>query len=288
MKFAFIILCACMFFTAAAQDSSTIAQAQKFYNSGIFYYSNRSYPNAIKAFNNCNNLIETPVTWYFLGLCYFNRKDWGSAGDAMSKALNWRNPLLAAKFQTDAKQILQQSTDAKNGVQSYTSNGSGEALTRRRVVPTANENIFGPTLMQPTRPLFTISNNRVILPGMGVGNNNQTIGDFCCTGETATILRNDNYPVGYIYFYGTEPATETAAAKFYILVSASPSISNLAAERIKSRISFDASRELYNNATKTSIAGCLKFTVTILSVRTTGRSFFDDGLRIQVDISPVQ
>jgi hypothetical protein len=35
-----------------------------------------------------------------------------------------------------------------------------------------------------------------------VRNNNDTIGDFCCTGETATIRTAQGTPAGFIYFYG--------------------------------------------------------------------------------------
>jgi hypothetical protein len=35
-----------------------------------------------------------------------------------------------------------------------------------------------------------------------VRNNNDTIGDFCCTGETTTIRTAQGTPAGFIYFYG--------------------------------------------------------------------------------------
>src|SRR5690242_16559938 len=38
-------------------------------------------------------------------------------------------------------------------------------------------------------------------PGDGQKNNNRTIGDFCCTGETAIIQTSSGSPLGYIYFY---------------------------------------------------------------------------------------
>jgi len=39
-------------------------------------------------------------------------------------------------------------------------------------------------------------------PGAGKRNNNGTIGDFCCTGETTTIRTAQGAPIGFIYFYG--------------------------------------------------------------------------------------
>jgi hypothetical protein len=40
-----------------------------------------------------------------------------------------------------------------------------------------------------------------VMPSDGVRNNNSQIGDFCCTGSTATILTTSGIPVGYMYAY---------------------------------------------------------------------------------------
>lgn len=273
-------------FPASSQDAETIDKANSFYQSGVFYYSHGSYDNAVTAFISCNNLIPNPTTWYYLGLCYKIKKLWTNALNAIDNALAFKNPKLPQKFKADADYIQKMSQDFLNGV--VINSGSGEALSRAIAVPARQDNPFLSMLRPPQQHTFKIINDRIVFPGMGVRNDNQTIGDFCCTGETATILREDNIPVGYIYFYGSGPSTQPEVVKFYILVSAVPTISSPYSERVKDEIDFDAASELFNNAKKSKIVGGLKFTVTILSVKTTGRSFFDDGLSIQVDIYPVQ
>ncbi|MDO3624725.1 hypothetical protein [Mucilaginibacter sp. BT774] len=273
-------------FYAYSQDAETINSANNYYESGVFNYSHANYNNAIAAFNNCNSLIPNPTTWYYLGLCYKRKSDWTNALNAMDNALAFTTPRLPQKFKEDAYDTQKEAQDALKGV--ILNSVSGQALSRATVVPGKQDNPFPTLLRHLQQHIFKIINDRIILPGMGVRNENQTIGDFCCTGETATILREGDIPVGYIYFYGSVPATETAAAKLQIFVSAVPSINNPNSDRVKDEIDFDAASELFSNATKSKIVGGLKFTVTILSVRTTERSFFDDGLRIQIDIYPMQ
>ncbi len=267
------------------QDAETIENAEKFYRSGVFYYSNNSFNNAINAFNNCNKLVPNAITCYYLGLCYKNKRNWSAAMNAMNNALAFEINPLRQKFKSDANRIRQACIDRLNGTTTYI---SGDALTRLPAVPAKNDNPFPSIRRNLPQHQFKIITDRIIFPGMGVRNNNQTIGDFCCTGETATILREGNVPIGYIYFYSSERATDVAAAKFTVSVSAVPSINNPNTDRIQDEITFDAASELYQNATKSRIVGGLKFKVTILSVRTTGRSFFTEGLRIQVDITAVQ
>jgi hypothetical protein len=48
----------------------------------------------------------------------------------------------------------------------------------------------------------SIAEQNLRVPGAGVRNNNDTIGDFCCTGETATIRTAQGTPAGFLYFYG--------------------------------------------------------------------------------------
>ena len=108
-----------------------------------------------------------------------------------------------------------------------------------------------------------------VFPGGGEKNNNSTIGDFCCTGETATIYNNINSPVGYIYYYDFKDGinvsnTESIASDFSLLVSATPA--NAEQERIKDKIYFSIS-ELYRGSTKSLKLGALRFSATILDVR---------------------
>ena len=53
------------------------------------------------------------------------------------------------------------------------------------------------------RTVITVhkANWSFVFPGGGQRNNNATIGDFCCTGETMTLLNQNNKPLGYAYFF---------------------------------------------------------------------------------------
>jgi hypothetical protein len=55
---------------------------------------------------------------------------------------------------------------------------------------------------QKPQPHLRLENSTFEFPGAGKRNNNGTIGDFCCTGETATIRTEQGTPIGFIYFYG--------------------------------------------------------------------------------------
>ena len=78
-------------------------------------------------------------------------------------------------------------------------------------------------------------------PGDGQKNNNQSIGDFCCTGETATVQTNMGAPLGYIYFYDfpgggvlVGDGSRSAAEEFSVLVSGSRDPTRPDSPRVKS------------------------------------------------------
>jgi len=47
----------------------------------------------------------------------------------------------------------------------------------------------------------TITRTFFVMPADGVPNNDQKIGDFCCTGRTASIVASSGTPVGYMYAF---------------------------------------------------------------------------------------
>jgi hypothetical protein len=104
-------------------------------------------------------------------------------------------------------------------------------------------------------------------PGDGTPNQNQQIGPFCCTGETATLRADDEKIVGYIYFYSWQgqavnKGDHSFAPDVEILVSGVGDLSKEDSEQVKSSIPFKAS-ELSPGATGTTTAGVLSFKATV-------------------------
>jgi hypothetical protein len=133
-------------------------------------------------------------------------------------------------------------------------------------------------------------------PGAGERNNNRAIGDFCCTGETATLRDSDGTPVGYIYFHdfagginvhgGLNEKTRSAATRFGILVSGPADADHLAEARAKSSIEFSAA-EMKPGLTRQTTAGALHFTATILGVKfldDTHTRYWMDSVKLRVDV----
>lgn len=140
-------------------------------------------------------------------------------------------------------------------------------------------------------PSLGLERSSFFLPGDGERNNNDYIGDFCCTGETATVRTTDGTSIGYIYHYDFSGAynvgpSESIATSFGILVSGVSSLSDLASPRDKSSVVFHAS-ELTRGASRSARAGELTFTVTILSARLVDNGdYYDMGsVRVRVDVS---
>jgi hypothetical protein len=106
-------------------------------------------------------------------------------------------------------------------------------------------------------------------PGDGTPNKNQSIGPFCCTGETATVRTTDDKAVGYIYFYSWngQAITKSDDSRSFvpdveILVSGLADPSKPDSEQVKSSVPFKAS-EMIPGATGTTTAGALSFKVTV-------------------------
>jgi hypothetical protein len=143
---------------------------------------------------------------------------------------------------------------------------------------------------QPSAPALQLQNKILEFPGAGIRNNNDTIGDFCCTGETATIRTAQGAPAGYIYFYGFSGGItngkRSAAKRFNVLVSGICDPAQPASARVKSSIDFVAG-ELKPGLTRQAIAGALEFTVTTQDVQFLDQShsrFWMDTIRIKVEV----
>jgi hypothetical protein len=137
---------------------------------------------------------------------------------------------------------------------------------------------------------FQLQNKTFEFPGAGIRNNNETIGDFCCTGETATLRTAQGAPVGYIYFYGFSGGitngTRSAAKRFEVLVSGLSDPARPAAGRVKSSIEFAAS-EMKPGVSRQTVAGALQFMVTIQEVQLLDEAhsrFWMDSVKIKVEV----
>jgi hypothetical protein len=145
-----------------------------------------------------------------------------------------------------------------------------------------------PQLTAPS--VFQLQNKTFEFPGAGQRNNNETIGDFCCTGETATIRTAQGTPAGYIYFYGFSGGItngkRSAAKRFEVLVSGSSDPALPAASRVKSSIDF-AAGEMRPGLSRQTIAGALQFTVTIQDVQFLDEAhsrFWMNFIKVKVEV----
>ncbi len=125
-----------------------------------------------------------------------------------------------------------------------------------------------------------LAKSKFRLPGDGIRNENEVIGTFCCTGETAIVLTKDGHPLGFIYFFGFEEGRNTDGRSVAQAISIHVSgLRNLAdahsldladsnREDLRGRglvetvIRFRA-KELKPGNRKSATAGRLRFTVAI-------------------------
>lgn len=177
----------------------------------------------------------------------------------------------------------------------WTDHGQQDLLWR--VVPTSVANKSKAIDLNGVKRVRTSVNpslpDRMInFPGGGVRNNNQYVGDFCCTGETASILDNTNTTVGYVYFFsGRNPAYNTAngavMGDLEILLSGAKEFGNPQALREKGNIYF-ANGTIYAGAQIMTTIGRILYTVKVLDVkfevvngRYTGR-FYMNSIKVSV------
>lgn len=158
-------------------------------------------------------------------------------------------------------------------------------------------NVQAQTVSSDSSRQFHLVKESFEFPGDGTRNDNRTIGDFCCTGETATVQSDSGAPLGFIYFYdfpggGTKAldGTRSAASRFSVLVSGiSDTSQSGSSPRVKSSIVFDA-EELSKGSRKRVRAGALQFTVTIQAATldpSSGR-YLMDSVRCKVDVQAIR
>lgn len=146
------------------------------------------------------------------------------------------------------------------------------------------------------RTVITVhkANWSFVFPGGGQRNNNATIGDFCCTGETMTLLNQNNKPLGYAYFFSWDGQAynlppSSIAPNFRIFLSGTTDL-KATNPRAQSSVFFSAD-ECSIGKTKRVRVGNLDYTVKITSISyPTGTAyanthFWMDSLKVLVTVS---
>ncbi len=127
------------------------------------------------------------------------------------------------------------------------------------------------------------------LPGQGTPNKNKTIGDFCCTGETATVLTTDGRPVGYVYVFAWQGQAFSAGGQTLVpglvaLLSGSVNVADPAARRDTGSVRFEGAAAT-PGATRTASAGKLSYVVTLTQAN---RRMFNGGWYIDLGSAHVR
>lgn len=134
------------------------------------------------------------------------------------------------------------------------------------------------------------------LPGDGTPNDNDFIGPFCCTGETAVVKSDDGIELGYGYFYSWKGQAFNTSAGFAIapdvriLVAGRVDIEDPSSPLEKGEIDFTAD-ELIAGSSRSTQAGGLAFTVIVehaeLKDGPSGTMFVMHSLAVRLDVDPV-
>jgi len=296
-----VILMAGQFLTAKALDSLKMATARDYFSKGLDAYNQGNYPASINYLKISIRAAPRAITYYLISNAYAKSDDYDDALSSIRKALS-TTPPLDNDYQDDANKIRNwaaQRIKERDNPPPKDENGvsiSQNAITipLKCKIPDQSENPF-------KRPAFVYvplqhpgAGNkpgwRFTFPGPGRRNENQQIGDFCCTGETATVLNPNNVPLGYIYFYDFEGGMNlgngrSSASKLKILLSGTQNINDAGASRAIDEIDFSGA-ELRPGAVKYKTIGALTYKVVILSVQKYGTdSFMTDAIRVDVEVS---
>lgn len=132
-------------------------------------------------------------------------------------------------------------------------------------------------------------------PG-GQDNNNQTIGDFCCTGQTHTVLTSNNTPIGYAYFFTWQGQAyninnTSIAPNFEILISGATDLEGVTT-RATTGIFF-ADFDCVIGRTKTVRVGNLEYRAEILEIaypfgtQYVNTHFYMDTLKVRLTVKYV-
>ena len=138
-----------------------------------------------------------------------------------------------------------------------------------------------------------LSRTTFVLPGDGTKNNNQSIGPFCCTGETVTVRSTTGSALGYVYFYdfdggynvaGNQSATKTIK----ILVSGPADLAAPDASQVKDQVAF-AAASTHVGSSGTVVVGHLRYRFTVTQAQPYAGLGFPailmDGFGVSMDVA---
>jgi PKD repeat protein len=174
--------------------------------------------------------------------------------------------------------------------------------SKNAVVTYATPGVYNVTVLvrngsKSTTQSITITVHRAtwsfIFPGGGQDNNNRTIGDFCCTGETFTVFNQNNVPLGYAYYFNWRGqaynlSNSSIAPNFEVLVSGTNDLKGVNA-RTTASVFFDQDDCVVGKIKRVRV-GNLEYTVKILAITyPTGTvyantHFWMDSLRVEVTV----
>jgi hypothetical protein len=221
--------------------------------------------------------------------------------------------LVGQKYDSVGHTVVVFSSDLPNNKVYYLDqNYNGDAIAFRQLSIKENENYayvipakckkpikqscsyVAKTLVIFPTPTSMFRQTSFILPNDGKSNNNQSIGPFCCTGHTATVVGNDGYAVGYIYFYAWDGQAynvgnnRSIAPNIKILMSGLKDLSMANSTQQESSVFFSAN-EMINGNSRSTQAGSLYYTATIDKanlVLQDNLTYFDMGsVVVRVDVS---
>jgi tetratricopeptide (TPR) repeat protein len=286
--------------TATAQDSLTMARAATNFQRGLDAYNQGNYHTAINYLNQSINAVPKAVTYYLISNVYAKSYDYDDALTSINLAFAAKPP-LNQKFAGDANKIKTwaineqkiKNSPAPQPVDGVQISQSAITVPPNFTVPASNENPYKQLrLTHIPSPKPRVEENpgwRFSFPGGGRQNMNGTIGDFCCTGETGTILNSGSEPIGYIYFFGFEGGMNlgngrSAASKLRILLSGAQNTNDTSSPRLKDEVDFSGS-ELRPGFAKYQTVGALRYKVIIVSLEKYGESWFMmDNIKVEVDV----
>ena len=119
----------------------------------------------------------------------------------------------------------------------------------------------------PDATKVVLARTTFVLPGDGAKNNNQSIGPFCCTGETVTVQSSSGSPLGYVYFYDFDggynvSGNRSAAKTIKILVSGPTDLSAPEGSQVKDQVAF-AAAGTHVGSSGTVVVGHLRYRFTV-------------------------
>ena len=174
--------------------------------------------------------------------------------------------------------------------QSYTQTGQYKT-TKLQDAPAP---VVKKTKKQPASNTPYLPTKTFVFPGGGIRNNNNYLGDFCCTGETGVVQDNFGNYVGYIYFFGwgNKPAEVTDEGvvidQLEILLSGAKTFDNVLSPVRDKTVLLFPNNEVFTGSQLSTTIGRILYTVRILNVEfrmingnNTGK-FYMNSIRVEV------